>query len=112
MTGARRGGSGSVSGSGSGSSLAAGREAESSIRDAATRQESEQVGEAKETMKRIKAAEQFALYLKAQRMYTTLLERYNPGMGMDETERTRLTARRVGMNMPKEYETDFAGKKR
>jgi ATP synthase assembly factor FMC1 len=58
---------------------------------------------------RLKEAEQFAQYLKAQRMYTTLLERYNPGMGMDETERIRLTARRVGMNLPVEFETEGTG---
>jgi len=44
------------------------------------------------------------LYLRAQRMYNTLLQRYNPGMGMDEEERVRLSARRVGMNLPIEYE--------
>lgn len=49
---------------------------------------------------KIHEAEQFLQYIKAQRMYATLLERYNPGMGMDETERVRLTARRVGMNLP------------
>ncbi|KIX02160.1 uncharacterized protein Z518_08099 [Rhinocladiella mackenziei CBS 650.93] len=48
--------------------------------------------------------EQFVAYLRAQRMYGTLLARYNPGMGMDEEERVRLTARRVGMEMPVEYE--------
>lgn len=48
-------------------------------------------------------AEQFVQFLKAQRMYKTLLDRYNPGMGMDETERVRLTARRVGMDMPMEW---------
>ncbi|KAK0617456.1 hypothetical protein B0T14DRAFT_568949 [Immersiella caudata] len=48
-------------------------------------------------------AEQFVQYLKAQRTYTTLVERYNPGMGMDEEERVRLTARRVGMDLPVEY---------
>lgn len=36
-------------------------------------------------------------------MYATLLERYNPGMGMDEEERVRLTARRVGMDLPEEF---------
>jgi ATP synthase assembly factor FMC1 len=36
-------------------------------------------------------------------MYATLLERYNPGMNMDEEERVRLTARRVGMDLPEEY---------
>ena len=42
-------------------------------------------------------------YLKAQRTYGFLLERYNPGMSMDEEERVRLTARRVGMEMPVEW---------
>lgn len=36
---------------------------------------------------RLDHAEQFLTYVKAQRMYATLLERYNPGMGMDEEER-------------------------
>ncbi|KAK1672949.1 hypothetical protein BDP55DRAFT_671480 [Colletotrichum godetiae] len=48
-------------------------------------------------------AEQFAAYLRAQRTYVTLVERYNPGMNMDEEERVRLTARRVGMDLPKEF---------
>lgn len=51
----------------------------------------------------VEQAEQFLQYVKAQRMYATLLERYNPGMNMDEEERIRLTARRVGMDMPDEY---------
>ncbi|KAF2874325.1 hypothetical protein BDV95DRAFT_604511 [Massariosphaeria phaeospora] len=49
-------------------------------------------------------AEQFIQYVQAQRMYTTLIERYNPGMGMSEEERVRLSARRVGMNLPVEFE--------
>lgn len=40
-------------------------------------------------------------------MYATLLERYNPGMNMDEEERVRLTARRVGMDLPQEF--SYAG---
>lgn len=48
-------------------------------------------------------AEQYLVYVRAQRTYVTLLERYNPGMGMDEEERVRLTARRVGMDLPVEY---------
>lgn len=32
-----------------------------------------------------------------------MIERYNPGMGMSEEERVRLSARRVGMNMPVEF---------
>ncbi|MCJ1472204.1 hypothetical protein MMC13_000851 [Lambiella insularis] len=51
----------------------------------------------------ILAAEQYIQYARAQRMYITLLERYNPGMGMDEEERVRLTARRVGMDLPVEW---------
>ena len=51
----------------------------------------------------IEQAEQFLQYVKAQRMYATLLERYNPGMNMDEEERVKLTARRVGMDLPEEY---------
>jgi ATP synthase assembly factor FMC1, mitochondrial len=51
----------------------------------------------------IAQADQLVQYLRAQRKYVTLLERYNPGMGMDEEERVRLTARRVGMDLPVEY---------
>ncbi|KAH7312349.1 hypothetical protein B0I35DRAFT_53515 [Stachybotrys elegans] len=51
------------------------------------------------------AADQLITYLRSQRMYVTLLDRYNPGMNMDEEERVRLTARRVGMEMPKNYRT-------
>ena len=43
-------------------------------------------------------------YIQAQRMYNTLVERYNPGMGMNEEERVRLTARRVGMDLPIEFD--------
>ena len=35
-------------------------------------------------------------------MYLSLVERYNPGMNMNEEERVRLTARRVGMDLPVE----------
>ena len=45
-------------------------------------------------------------YIQAQRMYATLIERYNPGMGMDEEERVRLTARRVGMDLPIEVKPE------
>lgn len=56
----------------------------------------------------VQEAEQYIQYVKAQRMYATLLERYNPGMSMDEEEKVRLTARRVGMDLPEEWR---AGKK-
>ncbi|KAI9741350.1 MAG: hypothetical protein M1834_003067 [Cirrosporium novae-zelandiae] len=60
----------------------------------------------KHTARKIQEAEQYVQYIRAQRMYVTLLERYNPGMGMDEEERVRLTARRVGMDLPVEMEVD------
>ncbi|KAI5362417.1 putative ATP synthase assembly factor Fmc1 [Septoria linicola] len=50
--------------------------------------------------KRLDEAEQYVQYLAAQRLYTTLVERYNPGMNMTEEERVKLTARRVGMDLP------------
>lgn len=56
----------------------------------------------KPTERRLEEGEQYLQYLVAQRMYTTLLERYNPGMNMTEEDRVRLTARRVGMDLPVE----------
>lgn len=53
---------------------------------------------------RLDEAQQFVEYVRAQAMYTTLLERYNPGAEMDEQERVRLTARRVGMDLPPEMQ--------
>lgn len=58
----------------------------------------------------LQVTEQFVQYLKAQRTYATLVERYNPGMNMDDGERVRLSARRIGMNLPVEFETEV-GKK-
>ncbi|TID15361.1 hypothetical protein E2P81_ATG08425 [Venturia nashicola] len=58
----------------------------------------------------LQVTEQFVQYLKAQRTYATLVERYNPGMNMNDGERVRLSARRIGMNLPVEFETD-GGKK-
>ncbi|PNY27621.1 Ras guanyl-nucleotide exchange factor RasGEF [Tolypocladium capitatum] len=51
-------------------------------------------------------AEQAVAYLRSQRQYATLVERYNPGMDMEEEERVRLTARRVGMNLPIGYKPE------
>ncbi|PGH19088.1 hypothetical protein AJ79_00122 [Helicocarpus griseus UAMH5409] len=56
------------------------------------------------TQAQIEEAEQITQYLRAQRVYVTLLERYNPGANMDEEEKVRLTARRVGMELPAEAE--------
>ena len=58
----------------------------------------------------ILATDQMIQYVKAQRLYTTLLERYNPGMNMNEEERTRLTARRVGMDLPEEFKVGSGGR--
>lgn len=55
---------------------------------------------AKTITERIAEGEQFVKYVQSQRQYLSLLERYNPGMNMTEEERTRLTARRVGMDLP------------
>lgn len=56
-------------------------------------------------------AEQFLNYLRAQRTYVQLIERYNPSIDMDEEERVRLTARRVGMDLPPEFMSDKSGDK-
>ncbi|CAG5139798.1 uncharacterized protein ALTATR162_LOCUS569 [Alternaria atra] len=58
------------------------------------------------TQSQLQQAEQFIQYVQAQRTHSTLLERYNPGMGMTEEERVRLSARRVGMNLPVEFEEE------
>ncbi|KAJ6102029.1 hypothetical protein N7486_004456 [Penicillium sp. IBT 16267x] len=65
---------------------------------------------AEEATLRFQEAEQLAKYARAQRTYVELLERYNPGMGMDEEERVRLTARRVGLDVPSLYEAEGKGK--
>jgi hypothetical protein len=49
---------------------------------------------------RVQEAEQMAQYARAQRAYAALVERYNPGMTMTEKEKIRLTARRVGFDLP------------
>lgn len=49
---------------------------------------------------RLAEGQQYLAYVVAQRKYLSLIERYNPGMNMDEEERVRLTARRVGMDLP------------
>lgn len=58
---------------------------------------------------RLAQAEQYLHYLRAQREYITLLERYNPGMNMNEEDRVRLTARRVGMDLPIEVQSQQQG---
>lgn len=41
-----------------------------------------------------------ALFLRSQRVYEELLERYNPGISMKQTDKVRKTARRVGLEVP------------
>ena len=60
-------------------------------------------GATKTALQKVQEAEQLAAYLKAQRTYVTLVERYNHGMDMSDEERVRLSARRVGMNLPVEH---------
>lgn len=55
---------------------------------------------------RVQEAEEFVRYAQSQRQYLSLLERYNPGMNMSEEERVRLSARRVGMNLPVEHQRE------
>lgn len=50
------------------------------------------------------AAEQYKAYFRAQRHYVSLIEQYNPGMGMSQEERVRLSARKVGMDLPAAYD--------
>lgn len=52
------------------------------------------------TPKELHDASEILLFMRSQRTYNDLLERYNPGATMTQAERTRLTARRVGLNMP------------
>jgi len=59
---------------------------------------------------RVQEAEQYIQYLKQQRVYATLIERYNPGMNMSEEDRVQKTARRVGMDLPEEWSGGLGGK--
>lgn len=39
-------------------------------------------------------------YFQSQRVYNELLQRYNPGMNVDQADNVRKTANRVGLNVP------------
>ncbi|CDZ98244.1 hypothetical protein [Phaffia rhodozyma] len=41
------------------------------------------------------------VFMRTQRSYSELVERYNPTHGMSTQDRTKATARRVGLDMPK-----------
>ncbi|KAK9899411.1 hypothetical protein P389DRAFT_168378 [Cystobasidium minutum MCA 4210] len=53
---------------------------------------------------RIQEMVEVGRYLQARRIHMMLVERYNGGADMTQEERARLSARRVGLNMPKEYD--------
>lgn len=42
------------------------------------------------------------VFLRSKRVYTSLMEQYNPLYGMSEQERIRATARTVGLDVPEE----------
>ncbi|GMM34657.1 Fmc1 protein [Saccharomycopsis crataegensis] len=42
-------------------------------------------------------------FLKSQRTYEELVQRYNPGMTMSQEEKVKKTARRVGLDVPDAY---------
>merc|ERR1711939_887035 len=66
----------------------------------------------KDAQAKARELDELRAFLRANRLHQTLLERYNAGINMSQEERARLSARRVGLNMPKEYyESEEEGKK-
>ncbi|KIJ56530.1 hypothetical protein M422DRAFT_22694 [Sphaerobolus stellatus SS14] len=51
----------------------------------------------------LKAAENTAAFLRADKLYKDLLDRYAPLRDITEEERVKATANRVGLNTPKTY---------
>lgn len=70
------------------------------VRSSFSRTQQDSGGAAAAGRSRVQEAEEYANYMRAQRMYLTLVERYNPGSNMSTEERVRLTARKVGMDLP------------
>ncbi|KAK9478647.1 hypothetical protein V1514DRAFT_280344 [Lipomyces japonicus] len=52
-------------------------------------------------------AAEILTYLRSQRTYKVLLDKYNPTATLEDHERIRLTARRVGLELPKEIQQRF-----
>lgn len=48
----------------------------------------------------VEHVENITTFLDSQREYIELLERYNPGISMKQTDKVRKTARRVGLEVP------------
>ncbi|AQZ09393.1 FMC1 (YIL098C) [Zygosaccharomyces parabailii] len=59
----------------------------------------DQVSNAKEK-RHIQHLKDVAAFINNQREYNELIERYNPGANMSQEERVKLTANRVGFNIP------------
>uniref|UniRef100_A0A060TCY7 ARAD1D43318p n=1 Tax=Blastobotrys adeninivorans TaxID=409370 RepID=A0A060TCY7_BLAAD len=58
-------------------------------------------GAAKDPKQTLEYGQEVWEYLRSQRTYKDLLARYNPGATMDDEERIRLSAQRVGLALPK-----------
>ncbi|KAK9236296.1 hypothetical protein V1525DRAFT_451391 [Lipomyces kononenkoae] len=58
----------------------------------------------KEAEMKSRDAIEILTYLRSQRTYKTLLDKYNPTSTLEDHERIRLTARRVGLELPKEIQ--------
>ncbi|PAV20675.1 complex 1 LYR [Pyrrhoderma noxium] len=54
----------------------------------------------------VRDANNAAIFLRSQRIYTELLDRYNPLRDMTQEERVHATARRVGLDTPLEAKPD------
>ncbi|KAG7876861.1 hypothetical protein KL905_005150 [Ogataea polymorpha] len=52
------------------------------------------------TPKQLEHLKNMASFVRSQREYVELLERYNPGISMKQTDKVRKTARRVGLEVP------------
>ncbi|KAJ8096757.1 hypothetical protein POJ06DRAFT_263325 [Lipomyces tetrasporus] len=65
----------------------------------------EHSGEAAE--KKTRDAIEILTYLRSQRTYKALLDKYNPTATLEDHERIRLTARRVGLELPKDIQERF-----
>lgn len=49
---------------------------------------------------KLQQLQNFSTFLRSQREYTELLERYNPGLTMNQEDKVRRTANRVGLSVP------------
>ncbi|KAK9331441.1 hypothetical protein V1520DRAFT_337791 [Lipomyces starkeyi] len=58
----------------------------------------------KEAEMKTRDAVEILTYLRSQRTYKTLLDKYNPTATLEDHERIRLTAHRVGLELPKEIQ--------